>query len=306
MFLRLRGDNPQEPQIRQRLGGILTVGGPDIKDVRQAFSILEQPVLPPQITEQIALSESRVEKTAGAGPLISGASPMKSAGQIGRSGTGAAGLIQAQMNRIGGFAEEFVLQVYEPLLYKMHELNKEKLPAAYIRKVLGDHLGPDFQFNYKDFMTAPAQFEVLAGSHLAAKQQMAQSLFMMMQIFEQAPIMQQLSDISFKLVNVEELLHMVHDLSGFKNYYNVIIDMTPEQIQQKKAQQNQNGPMAQVQAKMALQNNKAQLDSAAITQQNEAKIVRDILRQIAQKSAEPEALLGVPAAPSGFGSQTPA
>ena len=307
MFLRLRGDNPQEQQIRQRLGGILTVGGPDIKSVRDAFGILEQPVLPPQITQQIQMSEARVEKASGANEaLVSGATPHSSAGQLGRSGTGAAGIIQATMNRIGGFAEQFVRQVYEPLLYKMHELNKAKLPAAYIRKLLGEHLGPDFQFSYKDFMQSPAQFEVLAGSHLAAKQQMAQSLFLMMQIFEQASIMGQLSDISFKKVNVEELLHMIHDLSGFKNYYDIIVDMTPQEIQQKKALQQQDSMQAKIQGQMALQNNKAQLDSAAITQQNEAKITRDILRQIATKSAEPEALLGVPAATGGYGSNTPA
>jgi len=299
MFVRLRGANIQEQQIRQRIGGILTVDG---EDTRKAFTILEQPVIPPQILEQITMSQSRVEMTSGANQaLVAGASTTGSGGQIGRSGTGAAGLIQATMNRIGGFAEAFVRQVYEPLLYKIHELNVEKLPASYIRDLLGDKLGPDFQFNPLEFKNASAEFEVLAGSHLAAKQQMAQSLFLMIQIFENAPLMQQLSDISFKKVNIEELFHMIHDLSGFKNYYEIIVDMTPQEVQAKKQQQQMNSPMAKAQATMAVQNNQSNNQSQIVDQQNDAKIVRDMFREIAKRSAEPEALLGVPAATGGFG-----
>ncbi len=307
MFIRARGANIQEQQIRQRIGGIIAVdvgGQSGLKAAGDALKMLEQPQIPNEIIQQISLSEGRVEKTSGANQqLTMGANPTSSKGQMGRSGTGAAGIIQATMNRIGGFAEEFVRQVYEPLLYQMHQLNKDKMPMAYIKKLLGDKLSPSFKFSPQDFMSAPAEFEVLAGSHLAAKGQMAQALFLILQLFDTPQSMQQLS-IQGKKVNYEELLHMMHDMSGFKNYYNVIEDMTPEDVQRQQAQ-SQGGQMQQKLAgQMQINDQKAQQSSALIDQENEARAVRDVFRVIAEKSSEPEALLGASAPPTGFGSNT--
>jgi hypothetical protein len=298
MFVRLKGANAQEQQIRQRIGGIITVEG---SKAGEAITMLEQPSIPAEVVNQIALSQSRVEMTSGANQqLTMGANTAK--GGAMRTGTGAAGVIQATMNRIGGFAESFVRQVLEPLLYKIHEMNKNKMPISYIRQFLGENMAEDFTFDAGDFLNAPAEFEVLAGSHLAAKSQMAQSLFMMMQLFESQPIMDQLSKISHKLVNIEELLHMVHDISGFKNYYDIIQDMTPEQIQAQQQQSPNAMAQQQLQGKMQLNDQKASQNSQLIDQENEARAVRDVFRVIAEKSAEPEALLGSSAPSEGLGS----
>jgi len=301
MFVRSRGANIQEQQIRQRIGGIIAVDG----DTQKALTMLEQPNIPAEVVQQIALSQSRVEMTSGANQqLTMGASTAK--GGAMRTGTGAAGVIQATMNRIGGFAETFVRQVYEPFIYKVHQMNKDKMPIAYIKKLLGEKEGPDFKFDAGNFLNGPAEFEVLAGSHLAAKSQMAQSLFMMMQMFESQPMMDQLNKISNKKVNIEELFHMIHDISGWKNYYDIIQDMTPEEIQRQQA----NSPAAQMQMKAQIQDaqsdKKFQQNTQIIDQENEARAARDVFRIIAEKSAEPEALLGASAPGVGLGSQTTA
>jgi len=297
MFVRSRGANIQEQQIRQRIGGIIAVDG----DPQKALTLLQQPNIPAEVVQQIALSQSRVEMTSGANQqLTMGASTAK--GGAMRTGTGAAGVIQATMNRIGGFAEAFTRQVYEPFIYKVHQLNKDKMPIAYIRKLLGEKLGPEFKFSADNFLNGPAEFEVLAGSHLAAKSQMAQSLFMMMQMFEAQPMMDQLNKISNKKVNIEELFHMIHDISGWKNYYDIIQDMTPEEIQRQQAQ----SPMAQLQAKtnatMQVNDQKNNQKSQIIDQESEARAARDVFRIIAEKSAEPEALMGASAPAQGVGS----
>jgi hypothetical protein len=300
MFVRSRGANIQEQQIRQRIGGIIAVDG----NTKEALTMLEQPNIPAEVVQQIALSQQRVEMTSGANQqLTMGANTAK--GGAMRTGTGAAGIIQATMNRIGGFAECFVRQVYEPLIYKIHQLNKDKMPIGYIRQVLGNQLGQDFAkgFNAGKFLNAPAEFEVLAGSHLAAKGQMAQSLFMMIQLFENQPLMDQLNKVSQKKVNVEELFHMVHDISGWKNYYNIIEDMSPEEIQRQAANSPAAQAMAKVQGTMAVNNQKFQQNQQIIDQENEARAVRDLFRVIAEKSAEPEALLGASAPTVGLGSQ---
>jgi hypothetical protein len=288
MFVRSRGANIQEQQIRQRLGGIIAADG----KASEALHMLEQQDIPAAVIQQIQLSQARVETTTGASQsLTMGGQATSSKGQMGRSGTGAGGMIQATMSRLGSFTENFVRSVYEPLLYKFHDMNRNKLPIAYIRKVLGPKLGTSFTFKADDFLNGIAEFEVLAGSHLAAKSQMAQSLFMMIQLFENPPIMQQLA-LQGKKVRVEELLHMMHDMSGFKNYYNVIDDMTPDEKKVSDAQQNPGA--AKLQGQMALQTLKGQQNSADIDQENEARITRDVFRTLAEKSATPEALLGEP------------
>ncbi len=293
MFLRARGANAPEQQIRQRIGGIVTVDVPAGGRLDQQLMPLAQPTIPPEIMNQIAMSEHRVEQTSGANQqLTMGAGGSgKSGGQMGRSGTGAAGIIQATMNRIGGFAEMFVRQVYEPLLYAMHQMNKDKTPIDYIQKVLGEKLGKDFKFDPQEFMDAPAEFDVLAGSHLAAKAQMAQSLFMMIQIFENQQFLEQILTAG-KIVDVEELMHMVHDISGWKNYYDIVRDQTDQEKQALK----EKSEAAQMQSKGAmqanLQNQKFQQTQQIVDQENEARITRDVFRHITEASVMPEALSG--------------
>lgn len=302
MFVRARGANIQEQQIRQRIGGIITVDGP----VKEAFTLLEQPSIPGEVLQQLSLSDARAQKEAGASdPFISGANGSRAGAA--RSGTGAAGMIQATMTRIGGFAEMFVKQVYEPLLYQIHELNKDKMPMGYIKQILGEQMGPDFKFddgskfkfNAQEYLDAPAEFEVLAGSHLAAKAQMAQSLFMMIQLFESAPLMDQLSKVSHEKIDIGELFRMVCDVSGWKNTYDIIKKMSPQEIQNL---QQQNPAVMKVQGQMAVNNQKFGQQQQLIDQENEARVVRDILRHIAEKSSEPEALLGAEQPEEGLGS----
>jgi len=291
MYIRARGANIQTQQIRQRIGGIIDADvGPNygVKSAADAFHMLTPPVIPSEIIQQIAMSQARVERTSGANEqLTMGATPGSPKSSLGRSGTGAAGIIQATMNRIGGFAEAFVRQVYEPLLYKIHEMNKDKLPTAYIQKILGDKLGEAFKLDMGNFLNSHAQFEVLAGSHLAAKAQMAQSLFVMLQTFESAPLMDQLNKISNKKVNIEELFHMIHDVSGWKNYYKIIEDMTPEE----KARMEANSPAAaqamKLQGQAAMTDKKFSNDQKLVDQENEARVVRDMFREILKHSTAP-------------------
>jgi hypothetical protein len=296
MYVRARGANVQTQQIRQRLGGIIDVDvgqTSGVRSVEEAFRLIQQPNIPSEIIQQIALSESRVEKSSGANEQLTMGATTRHQG-LGRTGTGAAAMIQATMNRIGGFAEDFVRQVYEPLLYKMHEMNKEKLSSSYIKKVLGEKLGSDMEkFDMEKFLNARAEFKVLAGSHLAQKAQMAQSLFLMIQLFETAPLMQQLNQISGKKVNIEELFHMVHDISGWKNYYQIIQDMTPEELARMQAQSKAAETAAKLQGQMTLNQQKFNHAQALIDQENEARVVRDTFRELLRSTqTKPDVGLG--------------
>jgi hypothetical protein len=212
----------------------------------------------------------------------------------------AAALNAAAANRIQALVENFVAQVYEPFLYEMHELNRERLPFSVLRDILGKKLGPAFKINPVDYCNAEFEFDVLAGSHLAARSQMAQSLAIMVQIFDSPVTMQKLAEVNQKYVDVDELMHMVHDMSGFKNYYDIIKDMTPEMIQRQK--EAAEAPIrAQAQAKAALENQKFQQQQTLLDEGNLAKAGRDVLRKGVEKSADTETVTGQPGG-QGFGS----
>lgn len=288
MFIRSESANVQTQQIRQRIGGIITVSG----KIQESFQMLEQPNIPNEILQQIALSEGRVEKSSGASQAFTAGATTSRAGAA-RSGTGAAAMINATMSRIGATAEVFVRQVFEPFLFKMHELNKRKTPISYIRKVLGDIMGKEYaQFNPTDYMNARVQFDVLAGSHLAAKAQMAQSLFMMIQLFESPQLVESLNNISQKVVDVEELFHMVHDISGWKNYYQIIRPMTPDEQARQQAQTQAAMAQSKGVQQQNLQNQKFNQQQQLLDQENNARIVRDVFRHLQTASVTPEVLSG--------------
>ena len=297
MFVRSKGANIETQMIRQRIGGIITADG----DVTKALQLLEQPSIPNEIIQQIGLSESRVERASGASQAFtSGATSTGKAGAA-RSGTGAAGIIQATMSRIGATAEVFVRQVFEPFLYKMHELNKRKTPMYYIMDLLGDQMGQEYRlFEPQKFMDAKVDFDVLAGSHLAAKAQMAQSLFMMFQIFDNPAIAQSLG-LQNKVVEIEEILHMIHDISGWKNYYKIIRKMTADEVQRKQAESDAAQAQSKLNSQMTLNNQTFGQKQQIVDQESNARIVREMFKDIAKRSAEPQMLSGLPPS-QGLGS----
>jgi hypothetical protein len=169
-----------------------------------------------------------------------------------------------------------------------------------LREILTNEQQTDFkleEFKEEEFLNARFQFDVLAGSHLAAKQQMAQSMVMMVQLFENPQMMQQLT-LQNKKVNIEEMFHMLFDLSGYKNYYNVIQDMTPQDAQ--RAQQ-QNPAVVAAQSKGQQQQTQFQQKSQLIDQENEARAARDVLRMQIEKAERGETVQGTPGT-EGLGS----
>lgn len=261
LVVRSRGANVTSQSIRQRLGGIIDVDG----DPEKAFRYQEVPEIPGEIYAQIQQSEARSEATSGANELLTmGNMPAKGRTSIGRTATGASALSSASSARIGDFVEEFVDQAFSPWLAQMHELNCEWLSEDELKQILNDELGKAFELDAHDYFNAAIKkFEVRAGSHLAVKQQMSQALVLMTQIFDSPQTMQQLAQTNGKYVDVEELLHMIADMSGFKNYYSIVKPLTDEM----KQNQQQNSPGAQqAQSKMALLQAKGEQDKEILDQ----------------------------------------
>ena len=295
LVVRARGANVTSQSIRQRVGGIIDVDGePD-----KAFTYMKQPEVPPEVFAMEQQSEARSEATSGANELLTqGNMPAKGRTSIGRTATGASALASAASSRIGAFVEDFNRQVFQPLLWSIHEMNCERLPVETIHEILNEEMGRDFQVDEIDFFNAAIhKFEILAGSHLAVKQQMAQAVVLMSQLFESPQIMSELARINQEYVDVGEILHMISDMSGFKNYYQIIKKLTPEMQQR---MQQQNPAQQQLQGKMQLQQQKSASDQELVNQKDINKAVQLGLRQVIEHSANTEAITGEPGG-NGFG-----
>src|SRR5258708_11223624 len=239
LIIRSRGANINTQQVRSRLGGFIDVDG----KANEALHPMDLPKIQQELFQVVAASEARTEDTSGAsGPLTMGT--MKgghSQGQIGRSATGAGSLVQAAVVRIGGLVEDFNRQVFQPWLWEMYDLNRMFLPPEVFRSVLNEKLGTELKFSIVEYLKGKRgiqSFNVLAGSHLAARQQMAQSMPLIMQYFSQPALAEQIADINGEYIDFDEILHMLTDVSGWGNtYYSIVKPLTPEMKARRQQQQ---------------------------------------------------------------------
>ena len=128
---------------------------------------------------------------------------------------------------------------------------------------------------------AEDRFECLAGAHLAAKKAMAQALPLMIQIFENQPLIQQLNSMGW-MVDVKALLEMFMEVSEWKDSREVIRPMTPKE---QAAHQAANPGMQKVQAQVAAIGARHQAKSAEIDQQNEADLAKDLIGKASDQAA---------------------
>ena len=238
-----RGANVPTQDQRRRLGGIRMVEG---TDATRAIALVQQPQVPPDAWRAIQSVVGSGESATGADQAtVQGSIPGRGSSIV-RTGTGAGAVAAASSTRLQSPVERFCDGVLIPYLKFLYAMIKERMPISEIRAVLAERtedLVPDFQ----DFLEMPVKFEVLAGTNLAARNRMAQSLPFLLEIFSNQALVQQLSETGWK-VNVRELANMVMEMSGWKNMRDLIVPMTPQEKQMMMAQSP--GAM-QAQAKQA-------------------------------------------------------
>jgi hypothetical protein len=300
-LVRARGANINTQQVRARLGGFIDVDG----DPTKAIHPLDLPKIQPEMFQVVAASESRTESISGASQMLTmGASrPSGRGSSMGRTATGAGNMMQAATDRIGGLVEDFNRQVYQPFLWQIYDLNRMFLPPTVYRSILDQTLSQELQATFEDFMKGRKgikTFDVLAGSHLAARQQMAQSMPLIMQYFTNPALAGQIADINGEYINYSEILHMLTDVSGWggSTYYSIMKKLTPQMKAQRQAQNPAAQKMAADNAKAQQQfQNKSQLQSQGWTE----RAAGDVIRHSLEAAGTSEAVTGEPGG-VGFGS----
>ena len=282
MYVRDRGANAPTQQIRQRLGGIIDVDTKPGQSVRDVFGIIELPKVPTEAFTILQNAAQNAQSTTGADEAFTqGSLPGKGGSSAARTATGAGGIISANAGKIQGPVGHFVNGILLPFIELMEFMVKQRMPLSKIREILGDELGQAWQLDARNFYDSKDRFECLAGAHLAAKKAMAQALPLMVQIFENAPLVQQLNATGY-VVDVKMLLEMFMEISEWKNARELIRPMTPQEQQKYQAA---NPGQQKVQAQVAAIGARHQAKSAEIDQQNEAAMARDMIGKANDEAA---------------------
>ena len=291
IYLRNREDNAPTQTIRTGLGKILSV-----TDTEKSYKLMETPKVPGDIWAALKESETATESSSGADQtLVQGSSAGPRSG-MGRSAAGANIMAGASATRLDGPLDNFIEQVFKPFLGIIDMLVFNVMSDAAILHILGNEMGTDFLkgFSIQSFHDSQIEYEVLAGSSLAAKRTMAQSMVMLTQILDNPQIQQSLADINQEYIDFKPIISMWLEASEWKNKQDIIKKMTPAMIQQR--QQNSKAALMQqqMQAKQQGDQQKFQQKQQLEDQASDNRIKRDITREAAKASGLSEAVNGEP------------
>jgi hypothetical protein len=291
IYLRNRDDNAPTQTIRTGVGKILSV-----TDVDKSYKLMETPKLPADIWAALKESEQATESSSGADQQLVQGSSAGPRSSMGRTAGGANILAGASATRLDGPLDNFIEQVFKPFLGVIDKIIFNVMSDANIHHILGKEQGADFltDFNLQDFHDAQIDYEVLAGSSLAAKRTMAQSMVMLTQILSNPQIQESLADINEEYLDYKPIITMWLEASEWKNKNDIIKPMTPAMKQKRAANSKAAQMQAQQQAKAAGDQQKFSQKQSLEDQASDNRIKRDITREAAKASGMSEAVEGEP------------
>ena len=297
MYARKRGKSNFTQNFRIHPGRVIEI------DEKGDIEPLDRPPAVPEAGTHLGLSAARVEQNSGAGEISSqGSAGSTGHSNLARTAAGANAITAGQGVAIGEFIEKFCTQVFIPWLYDLHELNKNLLPASVIKQILNDKLQSPYLNSggsIDQIRSSVVEFNAEAGAKLNDRRAMSSSLPLLTSYLGQQFVVQALSAEGLK-VDQRGIVRTIFAAAGFKNYFDVIVDMTPQEKQQ--AQENQPAALQQkkIQAEAAMAQQKYEAQQQLQDQQNVGKAANEVIRTNLEKSATPEALTNSPS-DVGFG-----
>lgn len=297
VFIRVKGKSVPTQSIRMSPGKIVEV------DNKDDFQVLDRLPPVPEAGAHLTLSQQRAEVVSGASEAatqgIAGASGHSN---LARTATGAGMLGAGSGSRTADFVEKLASNVILPFCYHMQEMNARLLPLATIRYILSDELQHQYMQEEGDLvalLNAKLRFTILAAAKMQARRNMAQALPILIQYLTSPQTIQQLG-VQGKKVDIAEVIRMMFEVSDWKNYKDVVLDMTPEEKQRSQANSPAGVAAARGQAQQQGMAMQGQQKSQLIDQENISRAGREVLRAAIEKSGQPETVTGEPGG-VGFG-----
>lgn len=264
-FMRVRGTNTPTQQLRLRPGGIIDTDTPD------GVALMKREPAIPDAFAEVEASDRRAQRRTGANEFVTqGGIGQRTS--ITRTATGVATLAAGTGARMQYFMDNFGRNVFVPTLEAFSEMMSRWMKPSQVERLLTDELGEAFTGDPVAINNARMRFRMLASTKLAARQNLAQNLPLLLQHLLNADIINALASQG-KKVNISELTKMVFDVSGWPNIQNVIEDMSEDEIAQRQAESE--ASIAQQQAALSGENQLRAIEAKA-----EAQTVRDITSKL--------------------------
>lgn len=295
-YLKSRDSGAVTQMMRTGLGKIHMVDG----EVDKAYRLLETPKVDPNIWAALKESQQSTESTSGADAALVGGSTAGPRNGMGRSAGGANQLANASATRLEGPLDHFIDQVFIPWIYKLDELVFCHMSDKQIMDILGKELGPELIVDMQQYHDGKVQYDVLAGTYASARQIMIQSLTILTQILENPQLQDFLAEVHGEYIDLKTLAKMYIEASQWGDPQDLIKPLTP-QMKEAIRQKKQAAQTAPLQGKLALQKQKADLDSELENQKTDNRIKRDFAVAAVKASGLGEAVSGQPDEGSGFG-----
>jgi len=301
IYVKKRDGNNFTQMVKTGIGKVMTVDG----EVDKAFRLMETPKVPSDVWQALRESETATESSSGADQQLVQGSSAGPRSSMGRTSGGAAIQASASATRLDGPLDNFIEQVFKPWLYIMDELVYKKMSDSTILHILGEVLGKPLTkaIGMQEYWDATMDFEVLAGASMSAKRTMAQSMTMLTQFLDNPQLQDALSKQK-KKIDFLTIFRMWMEASEWKNGNDIVVDMTPEEIAEQKA----NSPAAMNAMKMQAANQSTQQKflqkSELEDQSSNNRIKRDLVIASAKASGLSETVEGEPST-GGLQGMTP-
>jgi hypothetical protein len=294
-YLTSGDSNMPSQMIQTGLGRILRV-----TDLDKSYKLLETPKVPSDIWPVLQEDKQNTDATTGADQMLVQGSTAGPRSSMGRTAGGAGILAGASATRLDGPLDNFIDQVFVPWLYIMDQLVFEHMSDAQIMDILGEELGKEFEIDLEVYHAGRVEFDVLAGARLSAKTAMAQSLVLLMQLFENPNIQSQLAEINGEFIDFKPVLKMALEVSGWGSGIenDIFRPLTAEMKQQLQGKHN---AASKLQAQMTLSQQRFQQKEQLEDQATDNRIKRDIFRDAVKAAGLNMAVTGQPSE-NGYGS----
>jgi hypothetical protein len=291
IYLKRRDGNNFTQMVKTSVGKVMTVDGAP----KEAFQLMETPKVPADTWQALRESETATESSSGADQQLVQGSSAGPRSSMGRTSGGAAIQASASATRLDGPLDNFIEQVFKPWLYIMDELVFTKMSDATILHILGDVLGKPLakSIGMQDYWDAVMDFEVLAGAAMSAKRTMAQSMTMLTQFLDNPQLADSLQKQG-KKIDFLTIFKMWMEASEWKNGNDIVVNMTPEEIQEAKANSKAALQQQAMQAKQQGDQQKFAQKQEMEDQSSNNRIKRDLVIASAKASGLSEAVEGEP------------
>lgn len=299
-LVRKRGKSIPTQSIRICPGKIIEVDEQgDLEPLKRLPAIPEAETL-------MAMSQGRADTVSGNNPIMGGNAGSSGHSNLARSSAGAQALAQGASSGVEEFIDNLADQVIVPLLYEFQEMNRAMLPESQLDYIMSEELKHEYVADggdVIDILNARVKFSILAGSKMQTRRNMAQGLPQLTQFLANPAVIEQLQ-IEGKKISIQEVIRMWFEAANFPNMNDVIVPMTPQDLQRQQAQSQGGINQQKFQQQQQLLAQKAALQSQQADSENIARAARDVLREGFKKSVEPEELTGeVNTSGTGFGGQ---